>query len=136
MGIERKAPISPMQFDFPPRLPLPLPRPGGVIENEREQCPSRVVPTWSCMDARWARGGRSRRSLATRIIKTLAAIVKDKTATKRERTSAARALMQASRVELDAIRLAQGVQCEDLTRRVMVLEEHNDGRLAEAASND
>jgi hypothetical protein len=74
--------------------------------------------------------------LRTKIIKMLGAIVKSKKASARERTSAARALMQASRVELDAIRVAQGAQYEDLIRRLLALEEQNDGGLAEAAGGD
>ena len=61
---------------------------------------------------------------ATRVevIRVLGEIVGDAKATTRERTSAARAVMQASRVELDAIRVAQGLQYEDLIRRVEALE--------------
>ena len=83
-------------------------------------------------------GGTSRQEMRTTIIRVLGEIVSDSNATKRERTSAARAVMQASRVELDAIRVAQGAQYEDLIRRVQALEGEGrgDGGLAEAAGGD
>jgi hypothetical protein len=72
------------------------------------------------------------------VINVLCEIAGDKTSTKREKTSAARALMQASRVELDAIRVAQGAQYEDLVRRMAALEREGggDGELAKAANGD
>lgn len=71
----------------------------------------------------------------TGIIKILFEIVQDTSATRRERTSAARALMQASRVELDAIRVAQGAQYENLVRRMEALEGEgrHHGELARSA---
>lgn len=72
----------------------------------------------------------------TQIVNMLVEIVTGEGATRRERTSAARALMQASRVELDAIRVAQGAQYEDLARRLEALEGTTDGGLAEAAGRD
>lgn len=44
-------------------------------------------------------------------------------------------LLQASRVELDAIRVAQGAQYEDLVRRLRAMEgeEQGDGGLAKVA---
>ena len=67
------------------------------------------------------------------IIAVLGEIVNDSKATKRERTSAARAVMQASRVELDAIRVAQWAQFEDVIRRLQALESEGqgDGKLAD-----
>jgi hypothetical protein len=72
----------------------------------------------------------------TKVIEMLCAIVAAPDAKKRERTSAARALLQASRVELDAIRLAQGIVGDDLTRRVEDLEGGAGGELATAAGAD
>jgi hypothetical protein len=69
----------------------------------------------------------------TEIIDMLLGIVNDRTATPRERTSAARALLQATRVELDAIRVAQAAQYEDLVRRMASLEGEGDAELAKAA---
>jgi hypothetical protein len=76
--------------------------------------------------------------MRSRIIKMLCSITSDKEAPMRERMSAARALMQASRVELDAIRVAQGAQYEDLVRRVEAMEGEGrgDGELAKAAGGD
>ena len=76
--------------------------------------------------------------LRATIITVLGEIVNDGKATKRERTSAARAVMQASRVELDAIRVAQGAQYEDLIRRMQALEGEGrgDGQLVETAGGD
>ena len=72
--------------------------------------------------------------LRTTIIAVLGEIVNDGKATKRERTSAARAVMQASRVELDAIRVAQWAQFEDVIRQLQALEGEGqgDGKLADA----
>jgi hypothetical protein len=74
------------------------------------------------------------KGMRSAIIKVLGEIVADGGATKRERTSAARAVMQASRVELDAIRLVQVAQVEELIRRMQALEGEGDidGGLAEA----
>jgi ribosome maturation protein Sdo1 len=58
----------------------------------------------------------------SQVVKVLTDILSNKEATVREKTSAARALMQASRVELDAIRIAQGAQYDNLTQRVEALE--------------
>jgi hypothetical protein len=69
----------------------------------------------------------------TEVIKTLCAIVTQEGATKREKTSAARALLQASRMELEAIRLVQGVKVDDLCDRMDKLEGGADGELAKAA---
>jgi hypothetical protein len=73
--------------------------------------------------------------LRTEIITTMRQIIGDTTATRRDRTAAARVLLQANRVELDAIRVAQGTQYEDLVRRLRALEgeEQGDGGLAEIA---
>jgi hypothetical protein len=71
-----------------------------------------------------------------KIVAVLCEITSDPKAKPRERTSAARALVQASRVELDAIRVAQEAQYEDLIRRLRALEEQGDGGLAEAAGGD
>lgn len=73
--------------------------------------------------------------LRAQIVAVLGEIISDKGATRRERTSAARALMQASRVELDAIRVAQGTQHEDVIRRLEALEGEgrSDGELARPA---
>jgi hypothetical protein len=56
------------------------------------------------------------------VVRVLAEIVGDGTAKRRERTAAARALLQATRVELEAIRVAQEVQYEDLVQRLEALE--------------
>ena len=48
------------------------------------------------------------------VVRVLAEIVRDGNAKRRERTAAARALLQATRVELEAVRVAQGVLYEDL----------------------
>jgi hypothetical protein len=74
--------------------------------------------------------------MRTNIVNMLAEIVTGAGSTRRERTSAARALMQASRVELDAIRLAQLAQFENLIKRMEKLEEKTDGGLATAAGGD
>jgi hypothetical protein len=74
--------------------------------------------------------------LRKQIIEVLGAITSDASARPRERTSAALALLQASRVELDAIRVAQEAQYEDLIRRLRALEEQDDAGLAEAAGGD
>ena len=50
------------------------------------------------------------------VIRVLGEIVADDKARRRDRTAAARGLLQASRVELEAIRVAQAVQFEDLAR--------------------
>jgi len=75
---------------------------------------------------------------ATRVevIRVLGEIVSDTKARRRDRTAAARALLQASRVELDAIRVAQSVQYEDLARRLEALEGDAVGELAEAEGGD
>ena len=70
------------------------------------------------------------------IIKMLGEIAADGDSTRRERISAARALMQASRVELDAIRVAQAAQYENIARRLDALEGKTDAGLAEAAGGD
>ena len=44
--------------------------------------------------------------------------------------------MQATRVELDAIRVANGAQYEDLIHRLSALEEKSDGELARTAGED
>jgi hypothetical protein len=72
----------------------------------------------------------------TEIVKMLAQIVIGEGASRRERTSAARALMQASRVELDAIRVAQLAQFENISMRLGALEGKTDGGLAEAAGEN
>ncbi len=70
------------------------------------------------------------------VIKVLGEIVSDTKARRRDRTAAARALLQATRVELDAIRVAQSVQCEDLSRRLEALEGGGGGELAGAEGED
>jgi hypothetical protein len=71
------------------------------------------------------------------VVRVLAEIVRDGNAKRRERTAAARALLQATQVELEAIRVAQGVLYEDLTRRLEALEgDHRGGELAEAEEGD
>jgi hypothetical protein len=70
------------------------------------------------------------------VVAVLCQITGDAKAKPRERTSAARALVQASRVELDAIRVAQEAQYEDLIRRLRTLEEQDDAGLAQAAGGD
>jgi hypothetical protein len=71
----------------------------------------------------------------TGIIQVLFDMVQDQAATPRERTAAARALMQASRLELDAIRVVQGTQYEDMVRRLEAIEGEGggDGELARPA---
>jgi hypothetical protein len=73
--------------------------------------------------------------LRTEIIEMMRKIMGDATATRRDRTAAARVLLQANRVELDAIRVAQGAQYEDLVRRLRALEgeDQDDGGLAKVA---
>jgi hypothetical protein len=75
-------------------------------------------------------------AMRVEIINMLGRIAIDQGSTRRERTSAARALMQASRVELDAIRVAQAAQYENMSRRIDALEGKPDGGLAEAAGGD
>jgi hypothetical protein len=62
-------------------------------------------------------------------------IMVDTKSTRRDRTAAARVLLQADRVELDAIRVAQGAQYEDLVRRLRALEgeDQGDGGLAKVS---
>jgi hypothetical protein len=74
--------------------------------------------------------------LRVEIIEMMRKIVVDPAATRRDRTAAARVLLQADRVELDAIRVAQGAQYEDLARRLRALEgeDRDDGGLAKASS--
>ena len=74
--------------------------------------------------------------LRTEILTTMRQIMGDTTATRRDRTAAARVLLQADRVELDAIRVAQGAQYEDLVRRLRALEgeDRDDGGLAKVSS--
>ena len=74
--------------------------------------------------------------LRTKIIEVLGGIVGDENATARERTAAARAVMSATRVELDAIRVAQGTQFEDLVERMDALEGKTDAGLAKAEGGD
>ncbi len=75
-------------------------------------------------------------STRVEVIKVLGEIVSDAKARRRDRTAAARALLQATRVELDAIRVAQSVQHEDLSRRVVALEGDGGGELACAGGED
>jgi hypothetical protein len=70
------------------------------------------------------------------VIQVLGAIVADPKARRRDRTAAARALLQATRVELDAIRVAQSLQYEDLARRLLALEGADGGELAGAGGED
>ena len=71
------------------------------------------------------------------VIGMLAAIVRDPRARRRDRTAAARALLQATRVDLDAIRVAQGAQYEELARRLEALEGGGGGgELAGAEGGD
>jgi len=56
------------------------------------------------------------------VVRVLSEIVRDGNAKRRERTSAARALLQATRVELEAVRVAQGVLYEDALARLEALE--------------
>ena len=72
----------------------------------------------------------------TEIVEMLRAIATDREASRRKRTAAGRALMQATRVELDAIRVANRVQYEDLIHRLSALEEKSDGELARTAGED
>jgi hypothetical protein len=73
--------------------------------------------------------------LRTEIIEMMRTIMVDTTSTRRDRTAAARVLLQADRVELDAIRVAQGAQYEDLVRRLRALEgeDRDDGGLAKVS---
>jgi hypothetical protein len=75
-------------------------------------------------------------STRVEVIRVLGEIVADSKARRRDRTAAARALLQASRVELDAIRVAQSVQYEDLAQRLAALEGGGGGELAEAEGGD
>ena len=70
------------------------------------------------------------------VIRVLGEIVGDAKARRRDRTAAARALLQASRVELEAIRVAQAAQYEDLARRLAALEGDGGGELASAGGGD
>ena len=71
------------------------------------------------------------------VVRVLSEIVRDGNAKRRERTAAARALLQATRVELEAIRVAQGVLYEDLAGRLAALEgDHRGAELAEAEDRD
>jgi hypothetical protein len=72
----------------------------------------------------------------TEVVQMLGKIVRDGTAKHRERTAAARALLQATRVDLEAIRVAQGVLYEDLAGRLEALEGDRGGELAEAEGGD
>jgi hypothetical protein len=72
--------------------------------------------------------------LRTEILTTMRQIMGDTTATRRDRTAAARVLLQANRVELDAIRVAQGSQFEEMVHRMRALElRKGDGGSAGAA---
>lgn len=72
----------------------------------------------------------------TAMIAMLSKIVGDERARTRERTAAARVLLQASRVHLDAIRMEQAVECEDLARRLQALEAKGHAEPADAAGED
>ena len=70
------------------------------------------------------------------VVQMLGEIVRDGTAKRRERTAAARALLQATRVELEAIRVAQQVQYEDMVRRLEALEGGGPGEVRPSAAGD
>jgi hypothetical protein len=74
--------------------------------------------------------------LRSKIIEVLGGIVGDENAKARERTAAARAVMSAARLELDAIRVAQGTQYEDLVARMDAMEGKTDAGLAKAEGGD
>jgi hypothetical protein len=75
-------------------------------------------------------------ALRSKIIEVLGGIVGDEVAKARERTAAARAVMSAARLELDAIRVAQGAQYEDLVARMGALEGKTDAGLARTQNGD
>jgi hypothetical protein len=77
-------------------------------------------------------------AMRTEIVTTMSGIIRDEEATRRDRTAAARVLLQASRAELDAIRVAQVAQYDDLVRRMGALEaeEQGDAGLAAVAGGD
>jgi hypothetical protein len=72
----------------------------------------------------------------TAMIEMLSQLLSAKDARPRERTAAARVLVQASRVHLDAIRLEQAVDFEELVRRLQALEGKDHAELADAAGGD
>jgi hypothetical protein len=72
----------------------------------------------------------------TAIIGMLTKLVRKKDARPRERTAAARVLLQASRVHLDAIRLQQVLDYEDLVQRLQALEGKDHAELADAVGGD
>src|SRR5947209_8292836 len=98
-------------------------RPGGLTQSENERAMSepsrsdmRLYERALCQ--RWDIPAKMRLEIVTK----MSEIMSDEKATRRDRTAAARVLLQASRVELDAIRVAQGAQYEDLVRRMRALE--------------
>ena len=139
MGVFHTSIQSPTHFSFPHRSPLPTSRPGDVTRTKTKR--ESAMPKPSRSDIRLylralRQGWNIPAKTRTEIVKMLAQIVIGEGASRRERTSAARALMQASRVELDAIRVAQLAQFENISMRLGALEGKTDGGLAEAAGEN